>query len=307
MRIRKSILRVGNLFAAALACATSGRAAEVSAFVSILPHKTFVENVGGKRVNVQALVRPGQSPAIFEPTPRDMADLASADVYFRTGVPFEAGMMPRIRRSMKTLRIVDLRDGIELRRMKGAAGDEGEVGTHRHSHHHGEQHEGGPPDPHIWLSPVLAKQQARTIRDALIDLDPSGRPTYAANCNAFIEKLDALHQSLQSALEPVRGDDLFVFHPAFGYFADAYGLHQVPVEIRGKEPTPRELTRFVARARRQNVRVIFVQKQFSQASARALARAIDGAVVALDPLAEDYLANMKRMARKIRSGLQRAE
>ncbi|HPE46646.1 MAG TPA: zinc ABC transporter substrate-binding protein, partial [Deltaproteobacteria bacterium] len=93
---------------------------------------------------------------------------------------------------------------------------------------------------------------------------------------------------------------IYVFHPAFGYLADAYGFSQVSVEAGGKEPSARQLAHLVSRARAEGVRVVFVQPQFSRKNAQAVARAIRGAVVPIDPLPEDYIGEMKKMARTIR-------
>jgi zinc transport system substrate-binding protein len=117
------------------------------------------------------------------------------------------------------------------------------------------------------------------------------------------EDLDRLDARLRESLAPLKGRDFFVYHPAFGYFADAYGLRQIPVEIEGKEPTARQLARLIDRARAEGVRVIFVQPQFSAKSAQAIATAIGGSVIPLDDLAKDYLANLAAMAEKVRGAL----
>ena len=87
-----------------------------------------------------------------------------------------------------------------------------------------------------------------------------------------------------------------MYHPAFGYFADAYGLIQVPVEIEGKQPTPKQIEQLIGRVRGENVRFIFVSPQFDRKTAEAMAEAIEGSVIAVDPLAEDVLANLQQIA-----------
>ncbi|MBD3314523.1 MAG: ABC transporter substrate-binding protein, partial [Chitinivibrionales bacterium] len=102
---------------------------------------------------------------------------------------------------------------------------------------------------------------------------------------------------------PLRGRKFFVFHPSFGYFADAYGLKQIAVETGGKEPSARRLANLIDDARQESVKVIFVQPQFSRKAAQAIADAIDGAVVPVDPLAEDYMANLGEIAAKLRAAM----
>lgn len=260
----------------------------VKVYVSVPPQAYFVERIGGKRVDVSVLLPPGANPHTFSPSPQEMAKLARADIYFRIGVPFENVLIPRIESAMPHLYVVDTRAGIKLRRLD-------DHGHHDHDGPHGggHQHIHGELDPHIWMSPPLVKEQARTIRDALTRIDPSGKEAYEAGFEAFSRDLDRLHERLTRLLAPLAGREFFVYHPAFGYFAETYGLKQVPVELEGKEPSPRHLADLIRRAREQGVRVIFVQPQFSEKAARAVAEAIGGAVVPLDPLARDYLSNME--------------
>jgi len=255
----------------------------LSVFVSIPPQAYFVERVGGPRVAVEALVRPGQDAHTYEPAPRQMAQVARARVYFRIGFPFENTLIPRLQSNVPGLLIVDTRQGIALRSLEG---------------------EPGAPDPHIWMSPTLVIRQVQTMRDVLIRLDPAGENEYRANAERFIAELRQVHSRIAEALAPLQGRALLVYHPAFGYFADEFGLKQVPVESAGKEPTSRQLARLIELARAQGIKVVFLQPQFSQAGARAVAEAIGGAVVPLDDLAYDYLNNLETMARTIQEALQ---
>lgn len=264
--------------------ASAAQEDRLSVFVSIPPQAQFVERVGGEHVRVHILVEPGQSPATYEPSPTQMALLEEADVYFRVGVPFETALVSRIEAAMPGLRVVDTRRGITLRTM-GAGGDAGSR------------------DPHTWLDPELVMTQARTIAEELTRLDPEHEADYRRNLERFIRDLEDLDAELSGTLAPVRGEEMLVFHPAFGYLADAYGLEQVPIEMEGKEPTARQLDEVISHAREIGARVIFVQPQFATRSAEAIAREIGGAVVPIDPLARDYMANMREMARHIRDGL----
>ena len=265
----------------------SAPSAQLSVVVSIPPQAYFVRRVGGDRVSAQALVTPGQSPATYEPSPAQMMALDEADVYFRIGVPFETALMSRIQSAMPSLDVVDTRAGIQLRAMDGAG-------------------EGGTRDPHIWLNPRLVKVQAATIRDSLARHDPEGADQYGANLQALEADLDRLDGEMGATLAPVRGREMLVYHPAFGYLADAYGLRQVAIEVEGKEPTTRELNQIIASARAAGVKALFVQQQFASVGADAVAAEIGATVVRLDPLAEDYMTNMLGMARQIRDGLEGA-
>ncbi len=288
----RQLLCQGRLLLSAtvcLLCLTSVYAGEnekarLSLFVSIQPQAYFVERVGGSYVEVEVLVGPGQSPATFEPTPKQMARLTRADAYFRIGVPFEKRLLAKIQTAFPDLRVIDTHQGIKLRTME-------------HGHHNGGF------DPHIWLDPKLVKVQAASVCEELCRLDPANAAEYKESLSAFRADLDEVDARISRALEPLKGRKFYVFHPSYGYFGDAYGLTQVAVEVEGKEPGARQLADLMDQAREDSVKVIFVQPQFSAKSAEAVAKAIGGTVVPLDPLARDYLKNLEDIAGKIVQGL----
>lgn len=264
----------------------------VNVFVSILPQAGLVEAIGGERVRVQVLVRPGESPATYQPTPRQIAALGEADVYFRIGVAFETLMLEKMVAILKGRPVVDTRRGIALRPMAEPHG-------HGENEAEAEGERSGAMDPHIWLDPRNVAIQAVTVRDALVRLDPAGRATYEANARQYIGEMERLDREIRHTLAPFKGGEFFVYHPSFGYFADAYGLRQIAVETGGREPGPRQLAHLIEQAREHDVHVIFVQPQFDRKNARTIARAIDGVVVELDPLAPDAAVNLRAMAESI--------
>ncbi|MCX5827891.1 MAG: zinc ABC transporter substrate-binding protein [Deltaproteobacteria bacterium] len=276
-----------------------GEKAKIPVFVSILPQAYFLERIGGSHVDIEVLIGAGQSPHSYEPTPKQMAKLATAKAFFSIGVPVEKGVLRKIRQSHKQLVIVETQQGITYRYLAG------------HDHEHGEAHEKDhksegkkEPDPHIWMAPKLVKIQARNIYEALSRLDPAHKQEYATNLRAFDADLDRMDARISRSLAPLKGRKMYVFHPAFGYFADAYGLIQVPIEIEGKEPGARQLAKLIDRAKKDRVKVMFVQPQFSARSAEAVAKAIGGVVVPIDSLARDYLANLDKIAAAVERGLR---
>lgn len=303
----------------AAAQAESGTDGGLAVFVSIQPQKYFVERIAGGAAEVSVMVPPGKEPHSYEPTPRQVAALSEADVYFRIGVPFEEAFIPRIERSLEDLPVVDISADIEKRRLAAHDHDHGDEGhdhdhddegdDHDHEgddhHHDGDDHEAeGAIDPHVWLGPLKVRAMAAEIRDTLVSISPDNADAYRENYAELAADIDELHARLSDQLAPFDGETMFVFHPAFGYFADTYGLDQEAVETGGNEPSPAQLERIIEEAQEEGVRVIFVQPQFSQDSAQRVAQAIDGAVVPIDPLAEDWLSNMQDMADRIEEGLR---
>lgn len=284
-----------------------GDGGQLTIFVSIDPQAYFVERLAGGRARVEVLVGPGQNPHAYEPTPHQMAALAAARVYFRIGLGFEEALVPKLRGAFRELEIVDTRAGIRLRQMESGHGCDHHAEAAEHDHAHDHAHGPAGDDPHTWLDPRLVQTQARTMCDVLCRIDPARAEEYRRNLTDFLADLDALNARLAEALAPVRGKEIFVFHPAFGYFADAYGLRQAPIEVQGKEPSPKDVAALIELARARGVRVIFVQPQFSTRTAEIIAREIGGAVVPLDDLARDYLSNMESMARQVRAALSQQE
>lgn len=265
-----------------LPASPAAAAPRLVAYASVAPVAFLVQRVGGDRVQARSLLRPGQEPHGFEPTPRQVARLGEARVYFSIGLPFEAAMLRRLQAANPGLRVVAADAGIHRRSADG---------------HH--------PDPHVWLSPTLAARLAANIAAGLTAIDPAGRSAYQAGLAALTRELKQVRRDIARRLARFKGRSVLVYHPAFGYFLGEFGLKQIAVQNQGKEPGPRGLARLIDQARRQGIRVIFVQAQFPTTTAHALARATGARVAALDPLAADYLANLKRMAEHIAAGLGR--
>lgn len=263
----------------------------IQVFVSVLPMKYLVERVGGSHVNARAMVGPGQSPHTYEPTPRQMTELSRAQIYYRIGVSFEQIWMKRIAALNPSLRIIDLRDGIRLRKLEDHHDEEGHNKTG-----HAEGAYDANLDPHLWTSPVLARTMADHIRATLAERDPAHAQDYQAGFDSVAADLTALDTRLRNRLDRVTHRKFLVFHPSWGYFADTYGLQQLAIEASGKEPGPRSLANIIALARQENIRVIFVQPQFSRTTANTVARAIGGKVIPIDPLAENYIDNLHKAA-----------
>lgn len=310
MQAKRTVLVLLTMF---LICCTGSlpALAKVPVFVSIVPQKYFVQQIGKDLVDIQVMVLPGANPHIYEPKPQQMAAVSKASLYFSIGVPFEKFWLPKIVATHPDLRVVPTDLGIKKLPMQ----------PHRHSdeeehpttaanekavpHSEDEDHsESGIPDPHIWTSPPLVALQAQTILTALQEVDPEHRAAYAANYEAFIADINALDTDLRRAFAGREGLQFMVLHPAWGYFAQTYGLEQVSVEIEGKDPKPAQLQKLINHARARGIKVVFVQPQFSTKSAELIAREIGGQIVFADPLAEDWFGNMREIAQKFQAALR---
>jgi len=294
-----------------ISAASAAAADRLSVFVSIVPQKTFVQQIGKDLVDINVMVTPGASPATYEPKPRQMAELSNAALYFAIGAPFERTWLRKIAAANPRMTVVHTDKGIEKLAMAAHYhGEEGheEDNHHAEEHHEKDHHDDGDDhtglDPHIWTSPALVKIQAAAILKALQKADPANEGAYADNFKAFIAGVDALDRELSQTFAGKKGLQFMVFHPSWGYFARDYGLTQIPIEIEGKDPKPAQLKELISHAREEGIKVIFVQPQFSTKSATLIAREIKGQVAFADPLAEDWAGNLRMIAEKFSAVLK---
>lgn len=279
------------LLALALPPSLASPASPPSVWVTIPPQRWVVEQLAGELVEVHVLVRPGQSHHTFEPGPKQIAALEGAALYLRLGASSEDLLMQRLKEASSPLEVADCGRGVQLVPMsETVTGDD-----------HG--HDAALPDPHYWLDPTLMAVHASNACEALCRLLPEHAGELRARLDGLRALLEATDRQLADRLEPWAGRSILVYHPAFGYFTRRYGLVQVAVEVEGKEPTARQLAGLVDLAERVSARSVFVQPQFSGRAPQALAEAIGATLVELDPLAEDYPANLERVASLIAGAL----
>lgn len=266
--------------------------------VSVPPQAYFVERIGGRHVKVDVMIPPGYSHVDYPLTPSQMAALSRSQVYVAVGHPaFElerAGILPFLS-EMPGVRIVDMSDGMRLLEGSGEGGEEG---------HEDHGHEGG--DPHVWVSPDTVAVAARNIAAALERIDPAHGAEYRANLRSFEADIAMLDQEIQEELAGVRGGRFMVYHPTWGYFARRYGLQQVAIESEGKEPSAARLIRLIDEARREDVKVIFVQSGFPRKSAQVIADAVGGRVLVADPQERNWMDNLRRVSRELSEALPHA-
>ncbi|MCC7412696.1 MAG: zinc ABC transporter substrate-binding protein [Gammaproteobacteria bacterium] len=266
---RAALVAVSWALCAGLAGA---RAQPLEVMVSILPLKFFVERIATGHVHVNVMVGANMSPETFEPTPRLIAAASGADLFFAAGVPFERGWLGKLRANAPGLRIIDCGPEDESARAF---------------------------DAHAWTSPREARRIARRIAAALVSADPVRAEGYQRNLGQLIEDLDRVEADVRDILAARGTRSFLVYHPAWEYFARDFGLEQIAIEHDGKAPRARHLAAVLERARAQGLSTVFVQRQLGSASAQSAARELGGRVVEIDPLAEDYLDNLRRVAAAI--------
>lgn len=310
MPIMKKLLLIITLL-------TSYLSANIKTVVSILPQKTFVEAIGGEKVEIALMVKPGNSPHTYEPKPSQMKEITKAELYFKIGVEFEQVWMEKFSSLNANMKIIDLSQGIEKLPMVShehhdedkAEDHDKEHDVHQHheedehhddAEHHEEHDHKGTLDPHIWTDPKNVLTIAKNIYAALSKADPENAAYYKKNLETFTAQVKETDEAVKKILANTPEHAAFmVFHPAWGYFAKAYGLEQLPVEVEGKAPKPQELMHLIEEAKKNKVKAIFTQPEFSDATAKLISEELGIKVIKVSPLAPNWSQNLINLANAV--------
>lgn len=277
-----NILRVGTIFLLT-ALAACGKAPSPPAakkplvLVSVAPYLNFAEKIGGGVVEVRSIVPQSMNAHTFEPTPRQRESLKDARVWFLIGEPFERPLIPVFPKEGRT---VDLRDGIELIEFPDSHGccDHDSM------------------DRHIWLSPILAKNQAETMFQALSQEFPEHAPLFAQNLQELLAELDTLDKTIHALLDTIENRSLLVSHPAFGYFCRDYGLEQISVEFEGKDPRPKSLEKLLETVKKAPPALSLALPQHNNKGIQIITKELKVPLQIIDPYSSDYFLMMRSLA-----------
>ncbi|MEM0970394.1 MAG: zinc ABC transporter substrate-binding protein [Verrucomicrobiota bacterium] len=279
-------------------------------YVPVEPYAYLFERLAGDWADIQTIVGEGDDPHDYSPPPRQLAQMSKANLLCSGELGFEGNFFIKIGDGVSAPKPVNLLEGLPL--LEGSCeicesnhaateeeehAEEGHEDDHHHHHDHDELK-----DPHVWLSPLLLKQMAPSVAVLLKEhTAPEADSDIDANLQTFLSDLDEVHQELTKTLAPMKGQTFYVYHGAFAYFADAYGLTQKAVEVSGRQPAPKELAQIAKQAKEDEVKLLFVQPQFDESSARSLASTLGGSVQTLDPLERDVIANLRSIAQAIQA------
>lgn len=259
-----------------LASCGGGDGREVIA-VTIPPEAALVRAVAGEDFRILTMVPPGYSPEAYEPTVRTMMEFSDARLFFSIGVPVdEATLIPSLSEDTRH---------IALNSVVSANYPDLTIDGGR--------------DPHIWLSPSRAALMVAAIADELSALRPDRAAAYRENAAAYIAAIGEADGRIRTALDGSGVREFIVYHPAFGYLADEYGLVMYALEEHGREATAAHLAESIEHARERGIKVIFYQAETDGRQAEAFAAELGGRAVRLEPLSENYIENLEQMAAAI--------
>jgi len=295
--------------------ATSFLYANVNAVVSILPQKTFLEKIGGDKVNISLMVKPGNSPHTYEPKPSQMRNISKADIYFSIGVEFEDNWLKKFQNQNKSMIVKDMGHNVVKIEMKEHShhdehdedkhedekhDEHGDHAKENHNDHHEDEHDEDGKDPHIWTSPSNVKIIANNIYNELSKIDSKNKSYYKTKLIAFLKEIEQTDLTIKSLLKNTPKNSKFmVFHPSWGYFAKDYNLEQFAIESGGKNPKPKQIAHLIEEAKEEKVHAIFTAPEFSTNTANQIAKEVGVPVVKVSPLNPKWSQNLIGLAKAI--------
>lgn len=245
---------------------------QLTVYTTVYPLTYFVERIGGEYVNVSSIYPPGANEHHFEPTQKDMMKLADSDLFFYIGLNLE----PFIEKAEKSLanekvQFINTSANVPKEQLHTSTHEHDEH-EHEHEDEHNDEHNHGDIDPHIWLSPTIAKSLAQTIKEELVKKLPEQEKTMTENYNQLVKELDDLNNQYAEMAKNAKTKTFFVSHEAFGYIAEEYGLEQVGIAGLNSqdEPSQKELTKLVDLAKELNIQYIFFEQNVSSNVAKVI-------------------------------------
>ena len=274
--------------------------------VSIEPLRYFAEAIAGPDWKVETLVPNGASPETYDPTPRQLAQLAESKACLRIGyVGYELVWSSRLAENAPHVPFMNMSEGIDLI-----------YDSHHAHHHHGghpgnyeeqeeeHQHEApeaeGGVEPHVWNSPANAHIIAGNVLKAMITLDKAHAESYRLRHDSLCQQIDRCDSLVRELLsQPEASEAFMIYHPALSYFARDYGLTQIAIESDGKEPSAARMKELNELCKAHHVKVIFIQPEFDRRNAEAIAKQTGARIVSINPLSYQWEEELIATARAL--------
>ena len=258
-------------------CTTKSDSDKKTIFVTITPMQSIIEEITAGDFDIEVIVPKGASPETFEPTPKQVTSFSDAELIFSTGlIDFEKSLVQRIDGDTE---VVNLSNGIEL--IAGSCSH----GNHKHKHG---------VDPHIWTSPRALRTMVTNAHKAIMAHYPDS-VKYTEATGRLLERINKLDNYCATRIKAEGVEAMMIYHPAYTYYARDYGIEQIAIEHDGKEPSLRQTTALIEKAKEHGVKAILRQPQYSEDKVRAIANDAGAEIITTDPLAEDILGEIERV------------
>ena len=251
---------------------------KLSILVSILPQYEFVKKVGGDKVSINVMIPPGAVPENYEPLPNQLKQIYTSDIYVKVGspLPFEQSWIGKIKDLNENIKFIDMSKDVSI----------------------------SDNDPHIWLSLRLAQKEIENILSGLCEISPKNCAYFKDNASKYIQDLNSLDDNLKELFITTKNKSFLVFHPSWAYLASDYGLKQVAIEKHGHEPLADDIMNIINWSKTNNIKFVFISPEFDKKHAEVISKEINAKLVEIDPLAKNYLENIKEVSQKIYESLK---
>ena len=253
---------------------------KLNIFVTVIPQIGIVKQIAGDLVNITALVSTGTCPETFSPSPKQIESLSNADLFLSLGLPFEEIWLKKIHGAKNNLKIIPMSKGIVFRNI-----DEHDKDSDEHKH--------GDKDPHIWFSLKNAYIMAQNTATLLSELMPQHKEIFSKNLENYKTKIKALDIKIKEKSSKIKNKKIYVFHPVFGYIADEYGFTQFSIEVEGKEPSAKQLAKFILDFKEQKVSTIFIEPEFSSKTPETIAKELNAKLISVSIYDENILNSIE--------------
>lgn len=231
----------------------TNKESKLTVYTTVFPLTDFTQKIGGEDVLVKSVYPPGSDAHSFEPTPRDMTDIAGADAFIYTGVGVE-GFVETAQKTLKNEKVVLFEAGTGIEFLHTEDDD-----------HHDDEHNHGDIDPHIWLDPIYSIQIADNIKSALSEINPSDKDLYERNFKELKEQLEALNTDFTEVTNAAKQKEILVAHSAYGYWEVRYGIKQISITGYSptNEPSQKELKNIIDVVKEHNLKYILFERNIS--------------------------------------------
>ncbi|KTR25826.1 ABC transporter substrate-binding protein [Exiguobacterium indicum] len=264
---------------------------QTEVYASTFATAAIAREIGGDQVNVKMIVPPGADPHSYEPTSKQLTEIAKGDLFLLTGTTLEP-YSKKIQESLKgtDVRFIETSKDVNLLESDATLHAHEEEGHDDHAtdeHAHEEEgHDHGKYDPHVWLDPVNAKAMARSITTALSKEVPKDKATFEKNLKAFDQQADELDEQFKQAVADGSKKELLVTHAAYGYLAERYGFTQLPIAgiSPSDEPSQKQLAALVKEARMHDLKYVAFEETVSPKVARVIQKEIGAESVTIHNL-----------------------
>lgn len=256
--------------------------------VSIEPQKYLLEAIVGNKYTVNTAIPSGSNPESYDPSPSQMVNIGKSLIFFKIGnLGFENTWLNNISTNNPGLQVIDCSVGIPII-----------MEDHKHEgHEHGHGHEGS--DPHIWSSPATALTVSKNMYNSIVKLDPKNTDYYLERYKDLERVIHATDSIIQSYISVAPSKSFIIYHPALSYFANQYGLTQYSIEVDGKTPTPQQISNLIRQAKKDNVKVVFIQEEYDQKNAEPVAKELGTEIVSINPLSYSWNEELIKIAKAI--------